>query len=120
MTASTAEHFDLIKMLLCSKSLIFRLFCGGLLYCETGLALSRSPAALFSAVKALFFDSLTHAGQVSGVCQFGLAYMIMQFLGQASAQVPQATHLSSSRVQVLAARSTVRAPAGHFLAQRVQ
>ena len=62
----------------------------------------------------------THAGQMSGVCQLGLAYMMMQFLGQASAQVPQATHLSSSRVQVLAARSTVRAPAGHFLAQRVQ
>ena len=46
--------------------------------------------------------------------------MRMAFLGQASAQVPQPTHSSSFRVQVLAARSTLRAPAGHFLAQSVQ
>ena len=44
----------------------------------------------------------------------------MAFFGQASAQVPQPTQLSSSRVQVLLARSTVSAPAGHFLAQSVQ
>ena len=46
---------DKIKMLLCPKSPdITRLFGGGLLYCETGLALSRSPAALFSAHEACF------------------------------------------------------------------
>ena len=44
----------------------------------------------------------------------------MAFLGQASAQVPQPTQLSSSSFQVLLARSTSRAPAGHFLAQMVQ
>ena len=44
----------------------------------------------------------------------------MAFLGQASAQVPQPTHRSSSSVQVLAARSTVSAPAGHLRAQMVQ
>ena len=31
LTASAAEHFDFIKMLLRPKSLFFRLFCGGLL-----------------------------------------------------------------------------------------
>ena len=46
--------------------------------------------------------------------------MTMASFGQAAAQVPQATQASSSRVQVLAARSTVSAPAGHFLAQSVQ
>ena len=49
-----------------------------------------------------------------------LVYITIAFLGQMSWQVPQAMHLSSSRVQVLAARSTARAPAGHFLAQSVQ
>ena len=34
MAASAAEHFDYIKMLLRPKSLIFRLFYGGLLECE--------------------------------------------------------------------------------------
>lgn len=47
-------------------------------------------------------------------------YMIMHFLGQASAQVPQATHFSSSSFHVFAARSTSIAPAGHFFAQSVQ
>ena len=59
MTASAAEHFDFIKMLLRSKSLIFRLFCGGSLYCETGLALSRSPATLLSVEEMSFLDSFT-------------------------------------------------------------
>ena len=46
--------------------------------------------------------------------------MTIASLGQTPAQVPQATQESSSSVQVLAARSTVSAPAGHFLAQSVQ
>ncbi len=47
--ASPAKHFALGKMLLRSKSLeISRLFCGGLLYHEAGLAPSCSPAALLS------------------------------------------------------------------------
>ena len=37
MTASTAEHFDCIKMLLCPKTLILRLFFGGLLDHDAGL-----------------------------------------------------------------------------------
>lgn len=47
-------------------------------------------------------------------------YIIIAFLGQIPAQVPQATHLSSSSTQVFSLRSTVSAPAGHFLAQSVQ
>ena len=68
MTASAAEHFDFIKMLLRSKSLIFRLFCGGSLYCETGLALSRSPAAIFLAVNSSFFDSLAYRALMACQC----------------------------------------------------
>ena len=49
-----------------------------------------------------------------------LRYMMMAFFGQTSAQVPQPTQASSSRTQVLAARSTVSAPAGHLRAQIVQ
>ena len=88
---------------------------------EAGLAPSSSPAALFSDCFAKFFDSLAKK-QSRWLCFFALIhfYMRIHFLGQASAQVPQATHLSSSRTQVLAARSTSRAPTGHFLAQMVQ
>ena len=49
-----------------------------------------------------------------------LRYMMMAFFGQTSAQVPQPTQASSSRTQVLAARSSVSAPAGHLRAQIVQ
>ena len=52
--------------------------------------------------------------------QVSLLQMRMAFLGQLSAQVPQPTQRSSSSSQVLAALSTVSAPAGHFLAQSVQ
>ena len=44
----------------------------------------------------------------------------MASFGQAPLQVPQATQRSSSRTQVLALRSTVRAPAGQLRAQSVQ
>ena len=50
--ASPAKHFALGKMLLRPKSLEkSRLFCGGLLYCEAGLAPSHSPAALLLCTK---------------------------------------------------------------------
>ena len=67
---------------------------------------------------ANFVDTLKALpdGRAFNVC----FYMMIAFLGQTPAQVPQATQASSSRVQVLAARSTVSAPAGHFLAQIVQ
>ena len=60
MTASSAEYFDFIKIQLRPKSLKIRLFGGGLLKHEAGLAPSCTPAALFSAVKASFFDSLSN------------------------------------------------------------
>ena len=62
MTASAAEHFDFIKMLLRSKSLIFRLFCGGLLKHEAGLAPSCTPAALSMPFAASFLDNLKSPG----------------------------------------------------------
>ncbi len=49
-----------------------------------------------------------------------LFQMTMAFLGQTSLQVPQPTQRSSSCVQDLAARPTVRAPAGQLRAQIVQ
>ena len=44
----------------------------------------------------------------------------MAFFGQTSAQVPHATHLSSSSFQTFSLRSTVRASPGHLRAQMVQ
>ena len=49
-----------------------------------------------------------------------LVYITIAFFGQTSWQVPQPMHLSSSSFQIFSFRSTVRAPAGHFLAQSVQ
>ena len=46
--------------------------------------------------------------------------MVMQPLGQCSAQAPQPTHSFSLSFQVLVARSTVKADAGHFFAHSVQ
>ena len=45
---------------------------------------------------------------------------VRHFLGQAAAHRPQPTQAAASSCQVLAARSTVMAFWGHFLAQRVQ
>ena len=58
MTALSAEHFDEIKMLLRSKSLIFQAFLRRVIVLRDGpcpLALSHYS---ISAVKASFFDSL--------------------------------------------------------------
>ena len=69
-------------------------------------------------VSRLYERKMPPQGGIFSLCVF--VYITIAFLGQMSWQVPQAMHLSSSRVQVLAARSTARAPAGHFLAQSVQ
>ena len=75
-----------------------------------------------SIIASTFFDKLKNTlllGRVFLV--IGYPYqMTMAFFGQLSAQVPQPTHMSSSRTQVFAARSTVSAPAGHLRAQIVQ
>ena len=59
LTASTAEHFDYIKMLLRSKSLDVQGFsAAGYWNARRVLTPSRTPAALSSAREATFFDSL--------------------------------------------------------------
>ena len=59
MTASTAEHFDFIKMLLRSKSLDIQGFsAAGYWNARRVLTPSRTPATLFSVREASFFDSL--------------------------------------------------------------
>ena len=74
LTASTAEHFDFIKMLLRSKSLDVQDFsAAGYWNARRVLTPSRTPAALSSAREATFFDSLSGAaprlGRLRSVCQ---------------------------------------------------
>ncbi|MBP3623745.1 MAG: hypothetical protein J6J19_06725, partial [Oscillospiraceae bacterium] len=60
LTASTAEHFDYIKMLLRSKSLDVQGFsAAGYWNARRVLTPSRTLAALSSAREATFFDSLS-------------------------------------------------------------
>ena len=86
----------------------------------TGLPSSR-PIVAGTAAGAGFASAFGAAGAAGAPTVTGSSPGIrMAFFGQASAQVPQPTHSSSLSVQVLAARSTSSAPAGHFLAQIVQ
>ncbi|MBP3622989.1 MAG: hypothetical protein J6J19_02875, partial [Oscillospiraceae bacterium] len=73
LTASTAEHFDYIKMLLRSKSLDVQGFsAAGYWNARRVLTPSRTPAALSSAREATFFDSLKprNTKPCSGACLF--------------------------------------------------
>ncbi|MBP3622934.1 MAG: hypothetical protein J6J19_02580, partial [Oscillospiraceae bacterium] len=59
LTASTAEHFDFIKMLLRSKSLDIQGFsAAGYWNARRVLTPSRTPATLFSVREASFFGTL--------------------------------------------------------------
>ncbi len=86
LTASTAEHFDYIKMLLRSKSLDVHGFsAAGYWNARRVLTPSRTPAALSSAREATFFDSLGRqtANRRPAVCfsvQHGITTIIYKNL----------------------------------------
>ena len=91
MTASTAEHFDAIKMLLRSKSLIFQAFLRRVIVLRDGpcpLALSR--CSVFG-TWSMFFDNLRKRKTIGfslPLCLQFFAFAILQFFAGEKAESP--------------------------------